>query len=592
MLDTELIPRRIIPLGAKSPIRIELRPVRAAHRTATVAIELAMLLGRIAYLAILRRLTGQQLGIMLKEFCQRMGVLWIKVGQLLSMRADIAPREVRSELAKLQDRVSGFPGEEALSAVERELGGDWKLHFSEFDLTPIAAASIGQVHRAVLKREQVEVAVKIQRPAVEQIYDHDMRVVRLLVWLLEAAGFRPHARWSSMLWEIEEAMREELDYRYEASNMRRLKKTLVKHGVYTPIVYDSYSTRCVLTMEFVRGVLMSDYLATARTDSARLEQWQEENNVSPRLVARRLLFSFLRQVFEDNLFHSDLHPGNIVLLRDSRIAFLDFGSAGTMERDFRRKADLFLEALGTRQYSKAVDLFFLFSEGLPASGMEDCKSELIRRLLIWDNKSRIEQLPFEVKTLNRMMDDLVFIAAGYGVAPVWSFFRMTRAMATMDASLQELFPEADFHNLIAGYHRQRAGRLRGQMVQQIADNHVSLQDWMQVQQQYVEDAVYRGSVVRRAAQVFEATTSKVMQLFSRLFGLASRALLAWMVLIMLAILYQHRREWGLAIPTSESLDRFLTPTSVAGQTWILLLALSFYVQNRLSSLSRAFVEPR
>nr|QEO74404.1 serine/threonine protein kinase [uncultured bacterium] len=592
MLNPELIPLRLVSASRRAPLQIDRRTVRASQRTAVLAGEILLLVARIGFLYLVRRLTRQKLGTLLKEFCQRMGVLWIKVGQLLSMRADLAPPEVRSELAKLQDRVKGFPGEEALLLVERELGRPWASCFAEFDVTPLAAASIGQVHRARLKRENVEVAVKVQRPEVEQIYQRDMRMVRLLIWVLELVRFRPHARLANMLWEIEEAMREELDYRYEASNMRRLKKTLTPHGVYAPIVYDECSTQRILTMEFVRGVLMSDYLAVARTDPPRLAQWHEANRVIPRLVAKRLLHSFLRQAFEDDLFHSDLHPGNIVLLRDSRIAFLDFGSAGTMERDFRRKVDMFIEAMGTRQYSKAVDLFFLFSDDLPSQGIEDCKRELVRRLLIWDNRSRVTQLPFEVKTLNRMMDEMVFVAAGYGVAPVWSFFRMTRAMATMDASLQELFPEADFHNLIIGYHRGRAKRLRGKIFQQPMHGHISLQDWLEVQQQLMEDAVYRGSVVRRTAQVFEATTSKVMLLVARLFAVGAGMAQGLILLLLFAVIYQHHRDWQIWMPTLPYLDALLTPDAVAGQTWLLALVLLAYVQNRLARLSKVFARPR
>ncbi|MBL8827725.1 MAG: AarF/ABC1/UbiB kinase family protein, partial [Planctomycetaceae bacterium] len=445
----------------------------------------------------------------------------------------------------------------------------------------------GQVHRAVLKEGQQSVAVKVQRPDVELVYQRDIRVVGFIISIIEYLRIRPYARWRHMLWEVEEAMREELDYRYEASNMRRLKRNLKSHGVYCPIVFDTWSTRRILVMEFVTGVLMADYLNIARTDPARLEQWHEANNVAPRVVARRLLHSFLRQTFEDNLFHSDLHPGNIVLLRDSRIAFLDFGSAGTMERDFRRKADMFLEALGTRQYSKAIDLFFLFSDGLPPHNLEECKAHMVRRLLAWDTRSRVEQLPFEAKTLNRMMDELVLIAAQYRIAPVWSFFRMTRAMATMDASLQELDPHADFHDLIIDYHKRRAVRSRDRLLHDATHRQPNFRELMDVQQTLLDESVYRGTIVRRTAQVFESAASSATRAAANMMKLTAILLWGLFGLGILAWLYQVGWLWGAG---SNSWLNTWIGGDWGWQAWVILLGLVNYLARRLWQLARKFRE--
>src|SRR5262249_17162233 len=242
------------------------------------------------------------------------------------------------------------------------------------------AASIGQVHKAWLKEERVWVAVKVRRPDVQRVADRDMTFIRFLIRVLEWLRFKPYARWPDLFWELQEVMLEELDYRFELTNMRRMKKILQRHGIYVPEVFPRYCTPAILVMEFIHGVLMSDYLQTARLDPARLETWREENNVKPARLARHLLHSFFRQAFEENLFHGDLHPGNIVLLRDDGIAFLDYGSLGSLERDLTRNVDLYIQALGGRQYAKMVDIFFLFSPSLPPSNLTECKNEMIRRL--------------------------------------------------------------------------------------------------------------------------------------------------------------------------------------------------------------------
>ena len=161
-------------------------------------------------------------------------------------------------------------------------------------------------------------------------------IAKLSQWSIQ-----PHMRWQDMLWEVEQLMAEELDYNYEIANIRRMKKVLSRHNIYVPKVFSHYCSERVLVMEFIHGVVMADYLKVAASDPLRLKAWCEENNVEPRRLGKRLFFSNLRQLFEDNLFHGDLHPGNIVLLRDSRIAFIDLGSIGFSDRDFLEKYALY-----------------------------------------------------------------------------------------------------------------------------------------------------------------------------------------------------------------------------------------------------------
>src|SRR6185437_7585212 len=401
----------------RPPIEIRYRPPQARFRIPYLFFHLLALLVRVLWLWLLGRMTEERLGDLLRDFCQRMGVLWIKLGQLVSMRADLAPPGVRAQLAKLLDRVQGFPGETAVRLIEKELGRPLDNYFSYFEETPLAAASIGQVHKARL-RNGTWVAVKVRRPDIVRVGASDMAFIRFLIGWIERLGIKPEARWADMMWELHEAMLEELDYRFEATNLRRMKKSLRRHGIYVPHVFGRYCTPAILVMEFIQGVLMSDYLLMARLDPGRLTAWREENRVKPGRIARQLVHSLFRQTFEENLFHGDLHPGNIVLLRDSRLAFLDFGSLGSMERDLSRTLDLYLQALGRRQYSKMVDIFFLFAPSLPPSNLAECKSEMIRRLQAWGLRCRVPELPYPEKSFNSIQDELMRYAATYRVSLV------------------------------------------------------------------------------------------------------------------------------------------------------------------------------
>ena len=590
MLNPKRIPTPLILPGERSPLPVQDQPPAASFRTFYLLVHLLGLLLRIFWLWLGRRLSEDRLGDLLRDFCQRMGVIWIKLGQLISMRADLAPLGVRNQLAKLLDRVQGFPGEVAVGLIEKELGVPLGQHFSHFERKSLAAASIGQVHKAWLKEEKVWVAVKVRRPDVQRVADRDMLFIRFLIRILVWLRFKPHARWPDLFWELQEAMIEELDYRFELTNMQRMKKLLRRHGIYVPDVFPRYCTPSILVMEFIHGVLMSDYLQMAHSDPARLKDWREDNNVKPPRIARHLLHSFFRQAFEENLFHGDLHPGNIVLLRDDGIAFLDYGSLGSLERDLTRNVDLYIQTLGGRQYAKMVDIFFLFSPSLPPTNLTECKNEMIRRLQAWDLRCRVRELPYPEKSYNAIQDELVFFASGYGISPVWSFFRMTRTMATMDASLRELIPQGDFHRLVNSYYQKRIGRTRDRLAAKLRRNQQNMRNWLELQDRLLDDARFRSGIVRRAAQVFERTSSTVALFLGRLFAQLARLLLVLGVLMGLTFLCQQDPPWA---------ERHLS-SGIAGvigrvppldyQVWFVLFGVLVYVQRRFARLSRRFHE--
>jgi ubiquinone biosynthesis protein len=585
MLDPKLIPTPLLDPAEQPPIKIQHHPPQARFRIPYLFVNLLTLFVHALWLWALARLTEERLGEMLRSFCQRMGVLWIKLGQLISMRADLAPPGVRAELAKLLDRVEGFPGETAIRLIEDELDAPLDRCFEQFDPIPLAAASIGQVHKARL-RDGTWVAVKVRRPDIQRVGASDMAFIRFIVRCLEWLRFKPEARWPDMMWELHEAMLEELDYRFEASNMRRMKKRLRRHGIYVPQVFGRYCTPAVLVMEYIRGVVMSDYLLMARLDPLRLAAWREENRVHPGRIARKLVHSLFRQTFEENLFHGDLHPGNIVLLRDSRLAFLDFGSLGSMERDLARNIDLYLQALDRRQYSKMVDIFFLFSPSLPPTNLAECKSEMIRRLQAWDLRCRVPELPYTEKSFNAIQDELVRFAASYRVSLVWTFFRMIRALTTMDASLRELIPRANFHSLVNSYYRQRIARTRDKLIAKVRAANRNLSDWFELQDRVIDDLRFRSGIVRRAAQVFERASSTISLFFARLFAQTALVLLLAATLLLAIFFLQHRRSWMASLLPDWAVAILDRVPPLDAQVWMLLFGILIYSCRKFLILSR------
>ena len=338
-------------------------------------------------------------GRRLRALLEGLGGIWIKVGQLLSLRIDLLDPVMCKELARLQDRANGFPGQDALAIVAADLGQAVDAVFSEFDPNPVAAASIGQVHRARLLNGDA-VAVKVQRPFVRESLNRELAFVRIVTRLLERMRIAPFMRWASLQWELEAILAEELDYLNEASAMERMHVTLRQHGLYVPAIYQDLSTARVLVMEFVTGVLMSDYIATLHGDPDRVQAWLRENNIDQGRVNRRLVRSVFRQLLEDNLYHGDLHPGNIVLLRDSRVALLDFGSVGFTEREYLERFRFFMTAIADEEYARAADMALIMGAPMPDIALEPVRAEMVQELLRWGLRSGVSALPYPLKSVD------------------------------------------------------------------------------------------------------------------------------------------------------------------------------------------------
>ena len=296
-------------------------------------------------------------GQRIREALEQLGPIFVKLGQVLSTRRDLLPLDIADELAKLQDRVPPFSSDIAVAAVERALGKPIDQIFVSFDRTPIASASIAQVHFAVLRDRnglQREVAVKVLRPDMLSAIDKDLSLMRWMArWLerLSADGRRLKPR--EVVAEFDKYLHDELDLVREASSAAQLRRNMEGLNlVLIPEMLWDYCTTNVLVMERMHGVPISqvDRLRAAGVDISKL--------------ARDGVTLFFTQVFRDGFFHADMHPGNIQVSLDpqtfGRYISLDFGIVGTLtsvdkeylaqnfvaffRRDYKRVAELHIES--------------------------------------------------------------------------------------------------------------------------------------------------------------------------------------------------------------------------------------------------------
>jgi ubiquinone biosynthesis protein len=587
MLHKKWKPTPLIKPAERPDIPIVMRDTIPRLRRFRGILRLTGLILQFIFLKIIRRFDAGRMGRLIGNYCQKMGVLWIKLGQLLSMRSDIFPPELCSALSRLQEQAEGFSPRIAREIIEKELGVPLETYFDKFEEKPCAAASIAQVHRARLRNEKTWVAIKIRRPEIDRIFSRDMSVIRRLFRFLNRFSIMPYMRWGDMLWELEQVFAEELDYRYEIYNQMRLRKSLARHNIYAPKVFRRYCTRQILVMEFIDAVSMTDYLNLLKSDPARVDEWLKENKIDAKLVGKRLLQSYLRQVLEDNLFHADLHPGNIFLLRENRIALLDFGSVGSSEGDMLRKYKLFLEALSSGQYSKAIDVFLLIMPDLPSKNLTTLKEELQRRLHTWGSRCNVPEIPYKEKSTSTIFDEVTRVLAKHGVTIHWAFFKVLRGWLTMDTSLRELIPTSNLMHLMQISTRSGRKREFARVLYQLPADFLKLQNLVDLPRDSVERAIYRGATVRRLAQVFEGATTRFSRLAALFFGLGSAFFFFISALFGFMFLFQHTTILNITPdqPVGEILNKI---PLLDAQVWFLLLAFMLYSFITLALLARRF----
>lgn len=263
-------------------------------------------------------------GEKLRNILQGLGPTFIKLGQIASTRRDLVPEEIACELEQLQDQVTSFSYKKVKEIIENELGDTLENLFQDFNETPIATASIGQVHIAHLLTGET-VAIKVQRPEIQPIVEVDLEILDDLAKLMEAKlSWARNYQIRKMIHEFSNSLLDELDYNIEGRNGERIAKQFKNDSsIHIPKVYWQFSTKKVLTMEFIQGIKVN-----------HIEQL-DENGYDRKLIAKRLTQSILHQILMEGFFHGDPHPGNIYILPGNVISYLDFGMIGRINEEMK-----------------------------------------------------------------------------------------------------------------------------------------------------------------------------------------------------------------------------------------------------------------
>ena len=394
----------------------------------------------------------------------RLGVLMIKMGQFLSARADLLPERALKVLGSLQDEVPPAPYGHVVASIERELGKPLDELFSAFAPEATAAASLGQVHKAVLAATGETVAVKVQRPNIEQLVRTDLSTIRFVIWVLSRFVDTTEVLDLMGLYrEFRRSIFEEIDYTAEAAHAARFRELFRdRPAVFIPRVHEAYVARRVLVLEWVDGIKINDYPALEAAGVDRSE------------VARRTVEAYLYQFFEVGFFHADPHPGNIFVQRGTPdsgpvVAFVDFGMVGTLTRSMKEAfKDVFLGFLTGNAETMATALQRLGFIG-PGADMAAIQRGIALLLERYRGMSLGEVRDLDFPAVASELEDLLY-SQPFRVPAAFAF--TGKAVGTLAGVATGLAPDLNLIDVAAPYARRflgLSGDAAGQTAQQVLE---------------------------------------------------------------------------------------------------------------------------
>lgn len=323
-----------------------------------------LLNGRHIPFHILKNHDYMGVGERIRKTLEELGPTFIKMGQLLSTRGDLIPHDILLELAKLQDEVEPEDFIAIKNILESELKGKISDFFIYFDETPIASASIGQVYRAKIK-EGKDVVVKVQRPEVSQKINADIIILKSIAKILNERIVDSPLDFVEIVDELAESLFNELDYTQEGNNAERFRENFEKENyIYIPKVYWEYTTKRVLTMEYVEGI------------SVKNRDLLVKKGFDLKKVARDGAWAIFLQVYEFGLFHGDPHPGNILITNDGKISYIDFGIVGYLDKSSREMIIELFRAFAENDIEEVIEILSDVGAIRPSTNIRTLKSDL------------------------------------------------------------------------------------------------------------------------------------------------------------------------------------------------------------------------
>lgn len=374
----------------------------------------------------------------LRHTLEDLGPTFIKFGQIMSLRPDLVPNALIVELRKLQDEVAPVTYEAIREVVEKNLQRPLAEVFSLFEEKPLAAASLAQVHRAVIRESGQVVAVKIQRPRIRQVIEPDLYIMEIVAGQLnermEAAQIYDLP---NLVQEVKKTLLRELDFTREARNMKIFRSNVAQNkDVYVPFLVEKYTTEQLLTMELVQGTKLKDLTP--------------EDDFDPEILAKRGMSLTVKQVLEDGFFHADPHPGNVVILDGNVFCLLDWGMVGRLTRRTRYDLIDLINAVVDKDSEKILSILLSLAQVRGSISPRRLEREILDILDVYHS------LPIQELNIGHLLLDISTMLRENRLQVPVDLAIMIKALITAEGTARQLYPELNVVEEAKPYVRRLA----------------------------------------------------------------------------------------------------------------------------------------
>jgi ubiquinone biosynthesis protein len=430
------------------------------------------------------------IGALLRTVFEELGLTYLKLGQFLSMRYDVLPLETCQELAKLLDRVPPMPFGQVCEIVESELGGPIETFFEQFQAEPIAAGSVAQVHRAVT-RDGRKTAIKVQRFGIEEIFESDIRNLRRLSRVLDAFGLLGQISTEAALEEFAIFTRRELNFLLEAGAAEMFRQHPNPYSR-TPRIHWDLTRRRLLAMQYIDGIPLSE-IVQMREVGAQRELALRLPNFAPNEVCHDLVFACLGQAFDTGLFHADPHAGNILVLPDNSVAFVDFGIFGTLRTRDRETLAAYVDNVVSGNLREAFRVISSLYTPTESTDENALSREGVAMLRKWYEASIRQDSHLQERHLGKSAEEALNLLRRHRLRTGMETLLFWRMLLVLDSTVFRVSPTFDLlAELISFFDQSRSSITTG------------LWRWLTNIDERVETCRYPGQIVTNLDHLFSA----------------------------------------------------------------------------------------
>lgn len=380
---------------------------------------------------------------------EELGGAWLKLGQVLALRFDLLPKEYCYELFGLLYDVESTPYADVREVIKQELSDYPEQLFAEFDERPFASASVGQVHRAILRSGE-KVAVKVQHPDAANLIRADISLIYMIAAVLNAIRAVPKGLTRNVIAEFSRWTDEELDYRIEATHAERLGENAAEDpSEKVPTIYRDLSSTRVLTMEYIEGIpLIKVYEAVKRGDEDYLEAFHAAGHNLNR-IARNIASNALNQIYQDGYFHADLHPANLFVLEDDAVAYVDFGIVGELTEPTRKSLIRYAIHLYRGRVERAADELFRWFKPSEVTNEEVARADLVRAI-----DTYLMERGAHTKSSRESLLDVLDVLRRHHLEISTEIAMYLKALITVATVAESLAPVSEVHRIQKKFYRR------------------------------------------------------------------------------------------------------------------------------------------